>query len=65
MRILVVDDEDIKRISLVDDLGRKGHEAIPAKDGEQALEILAKTSFEVVLADLRMPVNQSTGGASL
>ena len=37
MRILVVDDEKIKRITLADDLAAQGHEVVAAADGEEAL----------------------------
>ena len=30
MRILVVDDEEIKRVTLADDLGAQGHEVVTA-----------------------------------
>ena len=55
MRILVVDDEEIKRVSLVDDLDAAGHDAIPAANGEEALAMLDRGRFDVVLTDLRMP----------
>ncbi len=57
MRILVVDDEEIKRVSLVDDLAAAGHDAVAAASGEEALRWLADNgTFDVVLTDLRMPV---------
>jgi len=55
MRILVVDDEEIKRVSLVDDLVAAKHDAIPAANGEEALALLDSKRFDVVLTDLRMP----------
>ena len=55
MRILVVDDEEIKRVSLVDDLAAAEHDAIPAASGEEALALLDRERFDVVLTDLRMP----------
>lgn len=55
MRILVVDDEEIKRVSLVDDLAAAEHEAVPVASGEEALELLDHERFDVVLTDLRMP----------
>jgi DNA-binding NtrC family response regulator len=55
MRILVVDDEKIKRITLADDLAAQGHEVVAAADGEEALEKLAARSFDVVVTDLKMP----------
>jgi len=55
MRILVVDDEEIKRVSLVDDLLAAEHDAVGAAGGQEALAILDGERFDVVLTDLRMP----------
>jgi DNA-binding NtrC family response regulator len=55
MRILVVDDEEIKRVSLVDDLVAARHDAISAANGQEALTLLDSKKFDVVLTDLRMP----------
>ncbi len=55
MKILVVDDEKIKRITLADDLAAQGHEVAGAADGEEALEKLAAQRFDVVVTDLKMP----------
>jgi DNA-binding NtrC family response regulator len=55
MKILVVDDEKIKRITLADDLATQGHEVVTAADGEEAIEKLAAGRFDVVVTDLKMP----------
>ena len=55
MKILVVDDEKIKRVTLADDLATQGHEVVTAADGEEALEKLAAGPFDVVVTDLKMP----------
>jgi DNA-binding NtrC family response regulator len=55
MKILVVDDEKIKRITLADDLAAQGHEVAGAADGEEALQKLAAERFDVVVTDLKMP----------
>lgn len=55
MRILVVEDEKIKRITLADDLAGQGHEVVSAADGAEALERLAESAFDVVVTDLKMP----------
>jgi DNA-binding NtrC family response regulator len=55
MRILVVDDEKIKRVTLADDLAGQGHEVVSAGDGEEALKQLASGRFDVVVTDLKMP----------
>ena len=55
MRILIVDDEEIKRVSLVDTLRGGNHDAVASSSGTEALEILGRDRFEVVVTDLRMP----------
>ena len=55
MRILVVDDEKIKRVTLADDLATQGHDVVAASDGEEALEYLQNGPFDVVVTDLKMP----------
>ncbi|MCF7976305.1 MAG: sigma-54 dependent transcriptional regulator [Phycisphaerae bacterium] len=54
MKVLVVDDEEIKRISLADDLANTGFETVSAADGREALDLLARVSFDVVVTDIRM-----------
>ncbi len=55
MRIPVVDDEKIKRVTLADDLAAQGHDVACAADGEEALRQLDAARFDVVLTDLKMP----------
>jgi len=55
MRILVVDDEKIKRVTLADDLGGQGHDVATAADGAEALHLLDQERFDVVITDLKMP----------
>ena len=55
MRILVVDDEKIKRVTLADDLATQGHEVVAAADGEEALQLLGTDRFDVVVTDMKMP----------
>ena len=55
MRILIVDDEKIKRITLADDLSAQGHEVVTAADGEEAWTQLQTAQFDVVVSDLKMP----------
>ena len=55
MRILIVDDEKIKRVTLADDLAAQGHEVTAAADGQEAVEKLAESRFDVVVTDLKMP----------
>lgn len=55
MRILVVDDEKIKRVTLADDLLTQGHEVVAVGDGEAALSELSAGRFDVLVTDLKMP----------
>ena len=54
-RILVVDDDDLSRQFLVEAVETLGHQPIPARNAEEALELLGKESLDLVLTDLRMP----------
>jgi CheY-like chemotaxis protein len=54
-RLLVVDDEADVCESLKSFLGRRGYEVTIAVTGLQAVEILEKETFPVVLLDLKMP----------
>jgi two-component system response regulator HydG len=55
VRILVVDDELIIRESLAGWLKRAGHYVAVASGGHEALELMAKTDYELVFLDIRMP----------
>jgi len=54
-RLLVVDDEEGVRTFMADALGDAGYTVAQAADGGAALALLGKSSFHVVLTDLRMP----------
>jgi len=53
--VLVVDDEGANRYSVSKTLQRVGYIVSEAANGEEALEIMGKQSFDVVLTDIRMP----------
>jgi len=53
-KILIVDDELIMRESLAGWLERDGHEVIKTASGEEALEILKDTRFDILLVDIKM-----------
>lgn len=55
-RILLVDDDPTVRDSLNDVLVAEGYTAIPAANGQQALELVARSPVDLVLLDLNMPV---------
>jgi len=55
-RILVVDDEQVIREILAEFLTMEGFDVRTAEDGEKALVELSRMRFDLVLADLKMPV---------
>src|SRR5882724_1734438 len=55
-RILLVDDDSTVRDSLNNVLQSEGYLVIPADNGQQALDLANKSSVDLVLLDLNMPV---------
>lgn len=53
--ILVVDDEGAIRYSVSKTLQRVGYEVDEAATGEEALDMMTKREYDVVLTDIRMP----------
>ena len=53
-QILIVDDERIMRDSLAGWLTRDGHDVETAASGEEALEIIKKKRFDILLVDIKM-----------
>lgn len=54
-RVLIVDDEDTLRLTIKTRLASAGFETDAAVDGEDAIEKLKNSSFDVVLLDINMP----------
>lgn len=54
-KILVVDDEASIREFLEIMLKKEGYEVTSAVDGQQAVDVLKKKSFDMVISDLQMP----------
>jgi DNA-binding response OmpR family regulator len=54
MRTLVVDDEERIRFFLTETLERVGHVVTTASNGEEALESLKDTAFDLALLDLKL-----------
>src|SRR3990172_1887261 len=54
-KVLVVDDEDTLRLTIKTRLSAGGFETDAAVDGEEAIEKLKRTPFDVVLLDINMP----------
>ena len=58
-RVLVADDEAVMRDSCHQSLEKMGLSVSEAENGDAALEMIAKTSFDLLILDLKMP---GTGG---
>lgn len=54
-RILVVDDDEDTRLLIEDVLTEEGYDVLPCASGEKALEMLERTTFKVMLSDIKMP----------
>jgi len=55
IRVMVVDDDDVLRKLVSEQVARMGFDSTPAASGEEALAALAKSDYDVVLLDIRMP----------
>jgi CheY-like chemotaxis protein len=54
-RVLVVEDEPGNLRMLMNILNGEGYETVGARDGMEALELLAQSRFDLVLSDVNMP----------
>ena len=54
-RILFAEDESISRKLISMFLRGEGYEVDEAKDGAEALDLLANSQFDLVISDIRMP----------
>lgn len=54
-RLLVVDDDEANRDILSRHLVRQGYSVVTAEEGTQALDLLSKQPFDLVLLDFMMP----------
>jgi DNA-binding response OmpR family regulator len=54
-KILVADDEDLLRDALVSKLRGQGFDVSSAVDGEDAIAIMEREHFDLILLDLTMP----------
>jgi DNA-binding NtrC family response regulator len=55
MKILLIEDEKILRISLSKMLQKAGYAVFPCENGLKAIDILEKEMFDLVLTDIRLP----------
>jgi excisionase family DNA binding protein len=54
-RILAIDDDLLVRESMKSLLERNGFEVVIVSSGKEALELLVKETFDLILTDVRMP----------
>jgi CheY-like chemotaxis protein len=55
LRILLVDDDRVNQRLTLRILEKQGHQVAVASDGLQALNVLERKSFDVILMDVQMP----------
>ena len=55
LKVLIVDDEPLMRLSMLDALEGIGCEVMAAATGTEGLAILGRCQFEIVITDLRLP----------
>jgi DNA-binding response OmpR family regulator len=56
--VLLIDDDDVVRAMLTKALARAGYKVVEASDGQQGLELARRASFDLVITDLVMPVQE-------
>ena len=54
-KILIVDDEELMRQFLAEALTRKKYEIDLAKNGKEALSLLKKNNYDLLITDMKMP----------
>jgi diguanylate cyclase (GGDEF)-like protein/putative nucleotidyltransferase with HDIG domain len=54
-KILLVDDEEALRLLMGRQLRRAGHDVVTADDGQEALELLGREPFDLIVSDMKMP----------
>jgi DNA-binding response OmpR family regulator len=54
-RILIVDDERTTRLSLSEIFSLRGAITATAADGQEALDLIAKNAYDLIVLDIRMP----------
>jgi two-component system, sensor histidine kinase and response regulator len=55
MHILLAEDQPINQLLAVRMLQKRGHSVVVANNGREALAVLARESFDLVLMDIQMP----------
>jgi DNA-binding NtrC family response regulator len=54
-RILVVEDEPLIRLDVAESLREAGYEAVEVSSADQAMEMLGRETFALILTDIDMP----------
>jgi sigma-B regulation protein RsbU (phosphoserine phosphatase) len=54
-RMLIIDDDEINRHIMTRQLERQGHTVVTADSGQEALALLKRVPFDVILLDMMMP----------
>ena len=54
-RVLVVEDDKVNQSLLVAALSRRGFSAFVANDGDEAVRLASRDSFDAILMDIQMP----------
>ena len=54
-KILVADDDPLMLRFITETLKRQGIEVSSAKDGQEAIQLLERESFDLILSDVKMP----------
>lgn len=57
-RILVIDDEELVRLTLQDVLASNGHNVSVANNGEQGVAMQADKPFDLIITDILMPAKE-------
>jgi two-component system, NtrC family, response regulator HydG len=55
LKILIAEDEDITRKHLLYALKKEGYQAVGARNGREALELIEEEYFDLLITDVRMP----------
>ena len=55
-KILLAEDDRLNRKSITYFLKKEGFDVIPAENGQEVLECLKKSSFDLILMDIQMPL---------
>ena len=63
-RVLLAEDVEMNRVVVVDMLRAHGHDVVTAANGQEAVDLVAREVFDVVLMDVQMPVMDGVEAAA-